>query len=82
MKYIRGLYMVTIGIVALPFFAVMMALGGIWLLVVSIREHYTFDDMFDLIEAVIEGIKVGHAVNMHFVKYGNKPYTFEEENGL
>lgn len=80
-KSIRIIYMTVVYVLAVPLFA-LMALGGlIWTAVIAIRDKYTFNEIKGFFGAGFEGLRAGHAINMHWVKYGNPPYDSNEEVG-
>lgn len=79
MKFIRGLYIYTMYVLGLPFIIVMLAGVLIYDIVVVIRERLSYDEIFDGFKAICEGLSVGHAINMNFVKYGRQGYSVDKE---
>ena len=77
-KSIRIIYMIAVYILAAPLSALMLLWWFIWMGVITIRDKYNFDEIKDLIGAYLEGLRVGHATNMRWVKYGNPPYDSNE----
>lgn len=71
MKFIRGLYIVTIWILGLPFLIMFVFSMFVWACVVAMHDKYNMDEFKDLIVGgLFEGLKIGHASNMRFIKYG------------
>ena len=67
--------------IGLPILFVMyVAIFTPWIIKLVIRDEYGLQDIKELMEAVSEGMKCGHRVNMHWVKYGNQPFDTKALN--
>lgn len=72
MKTLRGLYIMSTYILALPFMVIWTIIGAIAFVYIDLRDykHIKLTDLFEGAMAAIEGFKLGHKQNMLFVKYG------------
>lgn len=76
MKFIRGLYLAICYAIGLPILLIFVLLGGMYSIIKLKIGGYGLgmDDIKEYMGAAWYGLKEGHKINMHFVKYGRKGY--------
>lgn len=82
MKFARGLYLFTCYAVGLPILLVFLLIGGVYSIIKLKIEGYdlgTMEDFKEYAGAIWYGVKEGHKINMHFVKYGRNGYEHLNE---
>lgn len=81
MKFVRGLYLYTCYALGLPILLVFMLIGGAYSIIKLKIDGYNLeiDEFKEYAGAIWYGVKEGHKINMHFVKYGRQGYDHLEE---
>lgn len=76
MKTLRGLYVITLGVIGIPWFALFVACLYVWGLIVAVKEKD-----IELVKATHKGVKEGTHMGVTnfklFVKYG-RSYGIDE----
>lgn len=81
MKFVRGLYLYICYALGLPILLVFLLIGGVYSIIKLKIEgcDLSIDEFKEYAGAIWYGVKEGHKINMHFVKYGRQGYDHLEE---